>query len=390
MDADDSQAEASPLIEADLGENGGRVAFDSITDAQRWIDGEIRAWQNFRSQLGSANAFRPIMERQLQLPTKIDDLLQQASQADEEERHKILKDIGRLLNQYVDYRSVCSNSEIGAALLKLPPGHRGLIAIGALAGLLGVPTQGLLESGELNERGLAAVFAGYAAVSTRTAVKRSDFGRHQTRLDAEFDRLTGIVGRAEAERTRISDEGNRVNVNLSELLESQRSTWDKFFRSANQEWEGLRNAFEEQLHLEAPATYWHKQADSTKWVAIWALIGFIAIAGSVIGVIVHYGPSFLERLAAIEGDRHFTTLALVSIPALISLWMLRHFARLFVTNLDRSADAKWRATMAMTFLALAKEGQHSIGPEERLMVLEALFRAPAPEKPDDGHFGGAL
>ena len=78
------------------------------------------------------------------------------------------------------------------------------------------------------------------------------------------------------------------------------------------------------------------------------------------------------------------------LPALTALWTLRHIGRLFVTNFERSGDATMRQKMATTFLALTEEGSEKITSEERLMVLEALFRAPAPSKGDYGHFGGAL
>ena len=83
-------------------------------------------------------------------------------------------------------------------------------------------------------------------------------------------------------------------------------------------------------------------------------------------------------------------MAVLSVPALTGLWILRHIARLFVTNLESSTDATMRQTMAATFLALTKEGKGSVSKEERLMVLQALFRRPVPNKADDGYFGGAL
>ena len=119
-----------------------------------------------------------------------------------------------------------------------------------------------------------------------------------------------------------------------------------------------------------------------------ALAGFVSLALIVIAVTVQFGPGFLERLATTGETVHFATLALVSVPALTALWILRHVARLFVTNLERSSDAKFRATMATTFLALTKEDATEVSAEERLLVLEALFRSPAPDPADDGHWGG--
>ena len=111
---------------------------------------------------------------------------------------------------------------------------------------------------------------------------------------------------------------------------------------------------------------------------------------TLIFLIVKFGPWLLERLGGIGNIGDFAALAVLSVPALTGLWILRHIARLFVTNLESSTDATMRQTMATTFLALTKEGKGSVSMEERLMVLQALFRPPVPNKADDGYFGGAL
>ena len=143
------------------------------------------------------------------------------------------------------------------------------------------------------------------------------------------------------------------------------------------------------MRLDAPVAYWQERATSASRAAKWAFAAFSAVALAVVSLSVAFGPWLLERLAAVEGAGSFTPLALLSIPALTALWGLRHVARLFVSNLERSADARMRETMATTFLALTRE-EGGIGKKERLLVLEALFRPPATAGTDDGHFGGAL
>ena len=166
--------------------------------------------------------------------------------------------------------------------------------------------------------------------------------------------------------------------------------WKEFSESAKDQWEKLRTTFDIQLRLEAPASYWGKEAKRTYEAAMGSLILFASIALVIIGILVGYGPSFLEELANIKDGGGYASVALISIPALTALWILRHVARLFVTNLERSNDAKVRETMATTFLALTKEGASIAEEKERLLVLEALFRPPGAKQTDDGHFGGAL
>ena len=116
---------------------------------------------------------------------------------------------------------------------------------------------------------------------------------------------------------------------------------------------------------------------------------FAVLPVAAISSAVALGPDLLARLATIEDIGNVATLTMVSVPAFIALWGLRHVARLFVTNLERSSDAKMRETMTTTFLALSKEGSVEVGAQERLMVLDALFRPPAAAGTDDGGFSGA-
>ena len=121
-----------------------------------------------------------------------------------------------------------------------------------------------------------------------------------------------------------------------------------------------------------------------------SLTAFTVLAVGFIWLVVDYGPGFLESLSKNNAIGDFATLAAVSVPALTALWILRHIGRLFVTNFERSGDARMRQTMATTFLALTKEGTEAVTKEERLMVLQALFRAPAESKGTDSHFASVL
>ena len=47
MTEESLQRDREPLIEADLLENGGRIEFESIPVASKWVKQEIEAWRNF-------------------------------------------------------------------------------------------------------------------------------------------------------------------------------------------------------------------------------------------------------------------------------------------------------------------------------------------------------
>ena len=199
-------------------------------------------------------------------------------------------------------------------------------------------------------------------------------------MEKQLEELSGIAAQAKTERQRIAEAGERTNDGMHQQAIRQESEWEEFFGSAKADWGALRTTFNEQLQLQAPATYWQSRAHITFQGAMWSLGTFVVISGSIISSIMVFGPGFLTRLVAIEDIGNLGILSLVSIPALTALWGLRHVARLFVTNFELSADAKLRETMATTFLALTKDLASGVGADERLMVLEALFRPPVATK----------
>ena len=391
MDADNStQVESEPLIEADLGENGGEVSFASITDARDWAEREGSRWQKFGTEIEGGRLVRDVLNRQIELPTKIRDALNDAERFPDGDEPETLREIEKLFERYADYASLCSTSPLGQTILDRSQRQHGFLKIGMLASTLRIPTEDVLDFGQGDEQQLAMVLSGYAIGETRKVVKRSDIADVQSRVDKQLTKMTSIVERAETERGRIAEHGKKVTDELDRQRESQESAWKEFYASADEERKSLRRAFEEQLKLDAPATYWQERARTTFSAAMWSLGTFAAVGVGFILLVVGYGPQFLKDLPDPKVIGDFGTLTMVSIPTLTALWILRHIGRLFVTNFERSGDARMRQTMATTFLALTKEGTEAVTQEERLMVLQALFRAPAESKGDEGHFGSAL
>ena len=183
MDAGSSQVETRPLIEADFGDNGGRVAFASINEAREWIEHEIAVWRNFWSQIEICRLVPNVGEHQLKLPKKIREALNGAEQAERSDQPKALKEIKKLFKPYADYGSLCSKSTLGKRLLDAPRHQHAFAKIGALASPLGIPAEDILDSGQANEQQAAMILSGYALGTMRNFVKRSEIADHLSRMD---------------------------------------------------------------------------------------------------------------------------------------------------------------------------------------------------------------
>ena len=388
MNTDNSQIDDKRIIEVDLGDNGGRLVFHSLEKATEWVNREIEVWTRFQNQLSRGPTIPEIFQRQFQLPRRISAALQNAAAVQGKEKDAALKSVEDQFKRYADYASICSVSPIGTEILAMLQLKQPLLAMGALASNLGIPAIGLARDWGSKEGELGVILSGYTLGRTPNVMHRSELPEHRYRMEDQLRRFDETVRQTERVQEELKSTGTGMIEDSSRVLAKEETDWATFTKTARDEWETLRQTFESQLRLEAPATYWRERAAITSAAARRWLAAFSAMALAVIVVVVVLGPEFLQHVSASNGAGHFTTLAFLSIPALTALWVLKHVARLFVTNVERGADAKLRETMATTFLALTKEGAATVDRHERLLILEALFRPPAPAPADDGHWGG--
>jgi hypothetical protein len=68
-------------------------------------------------------------------------------------------------------------------------------------------------------------------------------------------------------------------------------------------------------------------------------------------------------------------IAVLVAAGLFSVWVVRIFVRLFLSNVHLLTDARERATMVQTYLALMRKG--GLKEEDRQLILKAIFRPTA-------------
>ena len=191
---------------------------------------------------------------------------------------------------------MCSKSTLGKRLLDAPRHQHAFAKIGALASALGIPAEDILDSGQANEQQAAMILSGYSLGTMRNFVKRSEIADHLSRMDEQLVRVATIVDQAEQEREEVVKRGNTVCGELEQQHATRQKTWTEFHNTAELTWTGIRRAFQEQLHLQAPATYWKERAEKTSAEARRFLTIFVVSAITLIFLIVLLGPKLLERL----------------------------------------------------------------------------------------------
>jgi hypothetical protein len=148
------------------------------------------------------------------------------------------------------------------------------------------------------------------------------------------------------------------------------------------EMEAIRNTFRTELSLREPASYWSKKATSHLLGAIFSFIGLLAVAVCVI-ILVLKGPDLIFSSSSVN-QLEFGGTILIAIPALALFWIMRSVSRIFVTNLQLLGDSRIRSTMVTTFISLMQDPQNQMTMEDRLLILQALFRPAGSDAQEDG------
>ncbi len=228
----------------------------------------------------------------------------------------------------------------------------------------------------------------------------------------------GFKGTAKVEKMALQTAKNEANEMLAEMAEDindlhQRikdtddyytQTTDKFDKLINiktavakriikskiSQLDKLKKKYTEELALQIPVTYWSDKAkDHRNSALIWGVVFVVTIAAIIFNAsdIFH---QIIEGLKIVDKDGkelfNFTDNQLslffaITFPAFLAVWVLRIFSKNMLTNLNHMYDAKNRAVMTQTFLALMSEKMAT--DNDRILILNALFQ-PMSAHSDDG------
>ncbi len=137
----------------------------------------------------------------------------------------------------------------------------------------------------------------------------------------------------------------------------------------------LEITYHKKLQLEAPAAYWEERKKNHLLASRIAAGVFLIGIGLTLWYVITHGTDLIGILPKDKaGNIGLGAIAILTIPAAGVAWALRVFTRLFSHHMSMAADAAQRQTMVTTYLALANDPNANLGPDERILILNALFR----------------
>ncbi len=365
---------------------GGEViSFESHEQVADWIEGELAAWNDLeevKTIFGntSVDAVGRQMVRFLNVSKNLTDI---RSQPNEESFYNSLEANLELISQG---HGVVSTSPIGRKILNLVPTEPEK----AMALLiwqfpdvnvaarqienLGPLLKAMIDVRLDQREGLGDVSAETAALADLREKWEQNFAEirdSQNDLEREFESWASVTQAAAVDRIRRA---KRLARNVVGRFRKVRD--EQIDQMA-----AIRESFRAELSLREPANYWTTKA---RWHLGGALLGFLGLIGATFLIVafVILGPEFLLSEEVTSRLKYGSAL-LIAFPALALFWIMKALSRIFVSNLQLLGDARLRSAMVTTFVSLMENPKNQMTEEDRILILQALFRPAGTEAQDE-------
>ncbi len=371
---ENENSEAEPLITLDLGEhNGGERPFFDSKSLVKWLEQEVEHFGWIGSQ---HTATRAVFKKLQQLRTFGQHYHEDPLRNDQvSARARTVYALERMptsespVGQLVTSVRATHGDNAGSAALSyflsghpMPPIHEDREAMlgTVLATLYHLELVGSLQS---ESASLAALRVRWeetlSAEHAATLASLDEADRLLADVDDRYGRyrragLRTIASMRAARRASIDRLDSALNDSLASA-EKRLAEHEAFYRS--------------EIALREAVEYWTSKAEDYGAAAdrfLPAAFSMMVLAG--LGAV---GASAVVIDTNTPGWWEVVTVGSVIV---FGFWMVRIFVRLALSNRHLATDAEERVVMAKTYLSLLEDERRPVGEQDRVLVLQALFR----------------
>lgn len=184
---------------------------------------------------------------------------------------------------------------------------------------------------------------------------------------ANINELENMLSTAHSEHTRISGllkESTEEAKNTRGLLEAAKKQYDEL------------------KMLGDAADFWLQKSNGHRAGFTIGMAVFISLVGTSIWALISYWDPLSNLLPKSNGEVSLAGVGVLFLFALGPVWVLRIIARFVNENFSLWHDGLARNTMMKTYLALVGNPNAQIRPQDRTLILSAVFRPPANNSSD--------
>ncbi|WP_225646395.1 DUF6161 domain-containing protein [Bradyrhizobium australafricanum] len=167
------------------------------------------------------------------------------------------------------------------------------------------------------------------------------------------------------------------------MVTSTRGNVEEFTATESKNLASFMQSLSEEVRLRSVSELWQNRARWHRGIAGAALAVFFVAVAALVGYCAMHMDQIVAALPR-DKDQHveYVSIALLAIPALAVGWCLKILARLVHTNSVLGDDSRQRQAMTRTYLALVADSSSQVTTEDRLVMLNAIFR-PLPGSQSD-------
>ncbi|MCW2274783.1 hypothetical protein GJ654_19140 [Rhodoblastus acidophilus] len=190
--------------------------------------------------------------------------------------------------------------------------------------------------------------------------------------------LSETLSRAELSQAAINaaiDDAANELLKAQELIKVSEKNIDEFIETSTQKVIAIKALAHESSSLESAANIWKSKVIKHYFVFILGIIALSVLSVGFAWAVLWNIDAIISHLPKkTDGDIPYGALAIMIIPLLACLWVLR-IAGLWITNAQTLAeDSEQRRAMLDTYFALVADENAKMEQSDRILILNAIFR----------------
>ncbi|MFC4270287.1 hypothetical protein GQF03_00870 [Sneathiella chungangensis] len=369
--------------------------FKDVSEIKEWLEDEINLWEEFSEKTKNEGIYRDrdssylIKSDLIQAKDALNGYLNLVVGDEEEYEDEYKKQVYDAFREKLDNlmnseRFVSARSSSGRSIITLSD-YDPAAALMLLAATVGqnIPNQNILNLTKY----IDGIARGRVAQIDATILKKSHEELSNV-IAKDWNKIKDEIYLELSKNQKQNDDALMNVENSIKKFEDEKNKiiekFSNFYKTATEQVQTLEDTYHKKLQLEAPATYWSSRKTNQRWAAALFAVIFIACILGALGLAYKYVDEIFAHIPRNNnGDIGLASIVVVSIPAAAIAWGLRVFAKLFIHNLNLASDAAQRQTMVATYLALANDEKANLGNDERILILNALFRPTDADKNHD-------
>lgn len=353
-------------ISFDLGDNPGKIEFDSPEKAIQWIRDEITAWDIIfkHRQVGIAKIDDPVSN----FRTELYQLLTLSESWKENPILNIEAFKDSFYRRYYNYTCICSHGKYGLRIIN----YKGNLDVKKYALSICILSSQIILNKETDETALKYVLS-----------LGDNIGLDLITLFHAWNMVFSVSVR----ESEISDQFSINMSRLSSLSKEYSEKITEFGIQASEKISGIEKietALKANISTSELSKLWEDKLKEHRWAAVCWYIA-IALATLVLFCLIkaYVNEGFIPKKFEEIGPSHIIK---ISVPIVLYIWLLRYLFKMVSLNNSLKFDARERMAMGKSFRALEQQtgGLPEISRQE---IIRSLFRPAASVSSDESPVG---